>query len=189
MTSHPSVGLSRPHARPPSRTTSQTQRSFSGQPSKQVLIDRTDVARPSNDGETPTKRRRIGNDASGARVGFANFQHDRSGDNMWQASGSVGTPQHTEKESQTHFQSPTVPLSVAKPNAMGDGRSVDSQSLPPLPMRPGTLASARNYRQQKMTLYSGASRREGVQVKPYVLDPPSFAPHFGRDSTSCRPSS
>ena len=185
MTSHPSVGLPRPHTRAPSRTASQTQLPYSSTPSRHVLIDLTDVARPSNGGETPSKRRKIENDASAGRGGRANIQRDGSGDNSCQPSGLAGTPPSTDKKGQPHFQSPCIPSPQVKTNVMEDGASVESQSLPPLPMRPGTLASARSYRQQTMTLYSGPSRKEGVQVKPYVLDPPPFAPHFERDSTSC----
>jgi len=185
MTNHPSVGLSRPHPRAPSRTASQTQLSFSGTPSRHVLIDLTDVARLSNDAETPSKRRKIENEARAVRAGLSDLQHDRSGDTLWQASVLGAPPQPTDQQGHAHFQSPSVPLSLSKTNAMEDGVPEESQSLLPLPMRPATLASARSYRQQRMTVYGGVSRREGVQVKPYVLEPPPFAPHFERDSMSC----
>lgn len=183
MTSQPSVGLSRPHTQAPSRIASHTQPSFSGPPSRHVLIDLTDVVRPSNDGEPPSKRRKIENDARAVRAGLVNIQHDGNGDNLWQASGLRATPRKgPDQQDQGSFQSPNVHFSLAKAKAVEDSPPVEPQSLPPLPMRPETRASARSYRQQRMTVYCGPSRREGVQVKPYVLDPPPLAPRFERES-------
>ncbi len=184
MTSHPSVGLSRPPIRAPSRTTSQTQLPFSGKPSKHVLIDLTDVGRTVRDGEGPSKRRKTEDGARVAPDGLARFQYDGSDDRSWQASGSRQPPQHPDAQDQARFQSPTGTLPSTITDAVTTVAATKPPSLPPLPMRPGGLKAARPFRQHGFKGLSGLPSRDDVQVKPYVLEPPSFAPRFEQDSMS-----
>jgi len=186
MTSHPSVGLSRPHIRAPSRTTSLNQYPSSGLVSKHVLIDLTDAVRGNRDGEALSKRRKTENDSSatqddGAGIGSA-FRHGGNSNNSRQASRRRQFLPFEAQLAQAHFESPSESFPSVPPSEMLPEAEKIPQSLPPLPMRPGSHASSRSHRQHRVTGIGGASGREGVQARPYVLEAPPFAPHFEQDS-------
>lgn len=186
MTTYPTVGLPRPHIRAPGRTTSQHQYPSNGLGSKPVLIDLTDPVRGPREGEAPNKRRKTENESlstqgDGGEIRPA-FQHGGKNESSRQASRQR---QFLPFEAQL-AQANIAEFSQSSTSILPGGGAAEapekSQSLPPLPTRPGSHLPSKSHRQNRITGFGRGSGREGVQAKPYVLEAPPFAPHYEQNS-------
>lgn len=178
MTSHPSVGIRRPplpsssssFPRPPSHTASHASPQLP-RPASQVVIDLTDALKSSRDLSGPAHKRQKLDD--GTISGDLKSPLLGDGEPMLQTSqrSIVGSPVSVNIN--------TSSLNSPRPQ---DPRYVEdrSRSSLPFPIRPGKYVP----RPPKRLPYNKTTTRGDVQVKPYILSIPTFAPQYATDSKS-----
>lgn len=177
MTSHPSLGLSRPQPRPPGRLPAQAQFASNGpRAAKHVLIDLTEGDGEIDDEAIPQKRRKTGHVGGPVPAVPAPPPFPKVAAAI--SARKLSAPQPVQARPQKRRESRSVVEGVRTETA-----GSLSRSFPSLPKPLGNLGPSNSHRSHEATTKVGVPAREQVQVKPYVLEPPSVAPNLEREST------